>query len=332
VWDDESHSCILRLVKVELPTVEDPVGEALHFLRMSGTFYCRCEFREPWALGLPAIEDSLMLHVVTSGKCFLEVPGTPTHELKQGDLALVPHGRGHAVTSSTGLPVSKLFEIERQQLSERYEMLRLGGDGERASMICGLFKFDDPAAQQLVALLPQSIVVDGWSSPQSEWIQSTLRMISAEAKAMNAGGETVITRLADILVIHAIRFWIANDPSAQTGWLRALHDRQIGHAISGIHRNPGGPWTLDALAREASMSRSAFAARFTELVGEPAMRYVTRWRMYAAQARLQSTDVTVGEVALSLGYQSEAAFNRAFKRHIGVSPGTLKRSADLSSG
>jgi hypothetical protein len=91
VWDDESPSCILRFVKVELPTVEDPIGEALHFLRMSGTFYCRSEFREPWALGLPAIEDSLMLHVVTSGKCFLEVPGTPTHELKQGDLALVPH-------------------------------------------------------------------------------------------------------------------------------------------------------------------------------------------------------------------------------------------------
>jgi cupin len=140
-------------VKVELPTVEDPIGEALHFLRMSGTFYCRCEFREPWALGLPAIEDSLMLHVVTSGKCFLEVPGTPTHELKQGDLALVPHGRGHAVTSSTGLPVSKLFEIERQQLSERYEMLRLGGDGERASMICGLFGFDDRRGRVVVATI-----------------------------------------------------------------------------------------------------------------------------------------------------------------------------------
>jgi AraC-like DNA-binding protein len=140
----------------------------------------------------------------------------------------------------------------------------------------------------------------------------------------NAGGETVVTRLADILVIHAIRFWIANDPSAQTGWLRALDDPQIGRAISNIHRNPGKSWTLELLAREASMSRSAFAARFTELVGESAMRYVTRWRMHAAETRFRNENVTVAEVALSLGYESEAAFNRAFKRHIGVSPGAVK--------
>jgi AraC-like DNA-binding protein len=313
-------------VKVELPIVEDPIGEALHFLRMSGTLYCRSEFREPWSLAIPAIDDSLMLHVMTDGKCLLEVEGAPSRVLKQGDLALVPHGKGHVLTSASGLPVSKLFEIQRQQLSERYELLRLGGDGERSVMICGVFKFDDPAARQLTTLLPRMIVVDAWSSPQSEWIQSTLRMIAAEVKAMNPGGETMVTRLADILVIHAIRFWISNDPSAQTGWLRALHDPQIGRSIAGIHRNPGQPWTLESLASEASMSRSAFAARFTELVGESAMQYVTRWRMHAAEARLRNENVTVAEVALSLGYESEAAFNRAFKRHIGVSPGAVKRA------
>lgn len=313
-------------MKIELPIVEDPVGEALHFLRMSGTFYCRSEFKAPWALAIPEMKDSLMLHVVTAGKCLLEVEGTPSRTLQPDDLALVPHGKGHIVTSAHGLPVSNLFEIQREQLSERYETLRLGGDGERAAMICGLFKFDDPAAQQLVTLLPKVIVVDAWSSPQSEWIQSTLRMISAEARAMSAGGETVITRLADILVIHAIRFWITHDSTAQTGWLRALHDPQIGRVISRIHRNPGAQWSIESLADEASMSRSAFAARFTELLGEPAMKYVTRWRMHSAQIRLKKGDETVAEVALSLGYESEAAFNRAFKRHIGVSPGTMKRS------
>jgi len=246
--------------------------------------------------------------------------------LQQGDLALVPHGKGHIVTSAHGLTVSNLFEIQRELVSERYEIVRLGGEGERTAMICGLFKFDDPAAQQLIALLPKVIVVDAWSSPQSEWIQSTLRMISAEAKVMNAGGETVITRLADILVIHAIRFWITHDPSAQTGWLRALRDPQIGRVILRIQRQPGAPWTLESLASEASMSRSAFAARFTEVVGEPAMKYVTRWRMHSAQLRLRESDATVGEVALSLGYESEAAFNRAFKRRLGVSPGSLKQS------
>jgi AraC-like DNA-binding protein len=147
---------------------------------------------------------------------------------------------------------------------------------------------------------------------------------------MNPGGETVITRLADILVIHAIRFWITHSPSAQTGWLGALQDPQIGRVISRIHREPGRAWTLEALAREASMSRSAFAAQFTELVGEPAMRYVTRWRMSAALARLTERNLTVAEVANSLGYESEPAFNRAFKRHLGISPGLAKRARTAS--
>jgi len=121
--------------------------------------------------------------------------------------------------------------------------------------------------KQLVMLLPGVITVDTWATPQAEWMQSTLRMIAAEAKAMNPGGETVITRLADILVVHAIRYWITHSPSTQTGWLGALRDRQIGPVISKVHRHPAHRWTLESLAREASMSRSAFAARFTELVG-----------------------------------------------------------------
>jgi len=318
-------------MKVELPAVADPVGEALHFLRMSGTFYCRSEFAAPWALDIPPLQNCLMLHVVTAGRGFLELEGTPARLLQPGDLALVPHGQGHVLTSAPGLPAAKLFEIHHDQVSERYEVLKLGGDGERATMICGLFQFDDPAAQQLISLLPKIITVDAWTSPSSDWIQSTLRMIAAEAKEMSPGGETVITRLADILVIHAIRFWITHNPSAQTGWLGALQDPQIGQVISRIHRNPGRAWTLESLASEASMSRSAFAARFTELVGEPAMHYVTRWRMNTARARLGESNLTVGEVANSLGYESEAAFNRAFKRHVGISPGVAKRARTASA-
>jgi len=323
-------SCILIVVRVELPAVADPVGEALHFLRMSGTFYCRSEFGAPWALEIPPLQNCLMLHVVTSGRCLLELEGAPSQLLQPGNLALVPHGQGHVLTSAAGTPAAKLFEIPREQVSERYETLQLGGDGERTTMICGLFKFDDPAAQQLIALLPKIITVDTWASPQSDWMQSTLRMISAEAREMSPGGETVITRLADILVIHAIRFWITHNPSAQTGWLGALQDGQIGRVISRVHRNPGQPWTLESLASEASMSRSAFAARFTELVGEPAMRYVARWRMNTALTRLAEQDLTVAEVANSLGYESEAAFNRAFKRHMGMSPGAAKRDHKAS--
>jgi AraC-like DNA-binding protein len=314
-------------MRVELPLVTDPVGEALHLLRMSGTFYCRSEFSAPWALRLPPMERCLMLHVVTTGRCLLELDGAPATTIQPGDLALVPHGEGHILCSGTGLRADNLFEIEHHQISERYEILTLGKGGERTTMICGLFQFDDPAAEQLIGSLPKVITINSWDSQQSDWMQSTLRMISLEARQMHPGGETVITRLADILVVYAIRSWITSPSAVHSGWLAALHDSQIGPTLSAIHRNPGCDWTLESLASHASMSRSAFAARFTELIGQSAMQYVTRWRMNTAQKTLAEGRVTVAEVAHSLGYESEPAFNRAFKRHTGVSPGSIKTKA-----
>jgi AraC-like DNA-binding protein len=293
---------------------------------MSGTFYCSSEFSVPWALAIPDIKDSVMLHVVTGGRSVLQVEGLTDRTLEAGDLALVPHGKGHVLASGPGVVPSPLFEIYREQVSERYETLQLGGGGERTTMVCGLFRFDDPAAQLLVSLLPAAITVNTWASDQAEWIASTLRMISAEAAAMNPGGETVITRLADILVVHAIRHWLTGQNNEPCGWLRALQDRQIGSVLAKVHRQPHRRWTLEQLASEAAMSRSIFAQRFTRLVGEPAMHYVTRWQMAAARLRLAGRKETVAEVAHAFGYESEAAFNRAFKRHIGISPGVAKQA------
>jgi AraC-like DNA-binding protein len=309
----------------ERATTIDPSGEALHFLRMCGVFYCRCELTAPWALDLPPFNDCMMFHVVTSGECWLEVDGAESRLLRAGDLALVPHGEGHRLTGEAGTVGVALFDLHRELLSNRYEILRHGGDGAPTTLICGVVRFDHPAAHHLIRVLPRVISVDAWSSPESEWIQSTLRFIAAEARELRAGGETVITRLADILVVQAIRSWIAGDPAAQIGWLRALRDRQIGRAIALIHRSPARNWTVETLATTVAMSRSAFAARFTALVGEPTMQYVTRWKMHAALMWLEEDGATVGELAGRLGYESEAAFSRAFKRVIGTSPGAVRR-------
>ena len=155
--------------------------------------------------------------------------------------------------------------------------------------------------------------------------------MAAEAKAMRPGGETIITRLADILVIQTIRSWMAEDPLAQTGWLGALQDKQIGYAILLIQRDPARVWTVASLADEVAMSRSAFAARFKELVGESPMQYITRWRMNVALTWLKKEDVSLGELADRLGYQSEAAFSRAFKRFIGASPGAARKDAHMTN-
>lgn len=305
----------------------DPVGEALHFLRMSGTFYCRSEFTAPWGLALPAMPHCLMLHVLTAGQCWLETDDGEPLQLQPGELTLVPHGQGHRLTSEPGVSAAPLFDLPRESVSERYEVLRHGSGGAPASLICAAVRFDHPAAHQLLRLLPRVIRVDTSSSAQKDWMQSTLRFIEAEARALRPGGETVITRLADILVIQAIRAWLEHDSRTQTGWLAALQDKQIGRAITLIHRAPAQAWTLQALANEVAMSRSAFAARFTELVGEPAMHYLARWRMYTAVSWLEEQDIGIADLAGRLGYQSEAAFSRAFKRLIGVSPGAVRRNA-----
>lgn len=304
----------------------EPLGEALHSLRMDGIFYCASEFTAPFGLALPPMRRCLMFHFVTSGRCRLEVKGCEPIELRPGDLALVPHGEGHKLRSARGVPAAKLFDLHREQVSERYEILRHGGGGAPTHVVCGAVRFDHPTAVHLTSLLPRVISSPAGTSPQTEWIHGTLRFMAAEARAMAPGGETVMTRLADILVIQAIRMWIANDPAARSGWLGALQDRHIGRAMALIHRDPARNWTLASLAAEAAISRSALAARFTERVGEPVMQYLTRWRMHLAVARLRESDIGVGELAGALGYGSEAAFSRAFKRILGLTPGAVRKA------
>ncbi len=317
-------------MKIQLAQV-DPLGEALHFLRMTGVLYCRAEFKAPWALELPAFDDCLIFHVVTLGQCVVERDGCEDHVLQPGQFALMPHGAGHRLTSGHGVPPARLFDLPREKVSDRYEILRYGGGGAPTTITGGAVRFDHPVAQRLVTLLPSVITVDAWNFPELESIQSSLRLMAVEAQEMRPGGEAVVTRLADILVIQAIRSWMAKDPAAQTGWLGALQDRQIGRALALVHRDPSHPWTVESLANEVAMSRSAFAARFTSLVGEPAMHYVARWRMNVALTWLKEDDVPLAEVAGRLGYESEAAFSRTFKRVIGFSPGAVRRTAAIAS-
>ncbi|TDD89331.1 AraC family transcriptional regulator [Actinomadura darangshiensis] len=304
----------------------DPLGEALHFLRMNGAYYCRSELTAPWGLTLPPMPGYLWFHAVTSGRFWLETEGGGQGWIQLGDLALVPHGEGHVLRSEPGAPAPGILDLEREAVSARYEILRHGGGGASAGLICGAVRFGHPAAGNLVEVLPGMIHVEASRSHRLEWMQSTLRMMASEAGELRPGGEAVITRLGDILVIQAIRAWLESDPGARTGWLGALRDPQIGRAISLVHRDPARPWTVASLARELAMSRSAFAARFTELVGEPVMSYVARWRMHVAVAELKE-GATVGQLADRLGYRSEAAFGRAFKRVVGVSPGSVRKSA-----
>ncbi len=316
--------------KREIPTFTDPLGETLHLLRLNGTLYCRSELTAPWGIELPEFNGCMMFHVVTSGHCWLEVEGEEPRRLQQGGLALVPHGNGHCIRSNPAADAEPLFDIPVEQVSDRYEIMRHGGDGDLTHLTCGVVSFDHVAGQQLVAQLPRVLQIDTWDDEDGSWLQSTLRFIAREARELRPGGETVITHLADILIIQTIRTWIDSAPEANQGWLAALRDDQVGRALAAIHREPEIDWTVASLAKEVGMSRSGFSARFTNLVGESAKRYLTHWRMQLARAQLLETSDSLAVLADRLGYQSEAAFCRAFKRVFGVPPGSVRHTASAS--
>jgi AraC-like DNA-binding protein len=303
----------------------DALAETLHLLRLTGTLYCRSELTAPWAIDMPPIEGSMMFHIVTSGHAWLLVDGSAPVRLQAGSLTLIPHGAGHRIQSDEEAKALGLFDIPVEKVSERYEILRYGGGGEFTHAMCGVIRFDHVAAQRLIEHLPRVLQIDSWSEDDAHWLQSTLRLIAREAAALRTGGETVITRLADILIIQALRAWLDSAPEANVGWLAALRNPQIGKALALMHRAPAQPWTVDMLASAVAMSRSAFSARFTALVGEPVLQYLTRWRMQLAHAHLQESTEPLSHVASRFGYQSEPAFGRAYKRAFGVAPGGIRK-------
>lgn len=310
------------------PDEPGALGEALHFLRMSGTFYCRSELSSPWCLEMPRMEGTASFHILTAGSCWLQAEGMDPVRLESGDFVLVPHGEGHLLYDQPGVPAAPLETLRHVELGDNYAFVRHGGGGAETSAFCGAVFFEHPAASRLIELLPRFIHVRAAGFENTGWLHETLRFMADEARQRRPGGETIITRLSDILVIQAIRYWMEREPSAQKGWLGALRDPQIGRAIALIHKEPSRPLTLAALSAEAAMSRSAFASRFSELVGEPPMHYLARWRMNVALTWLKGPDApTAAEAANRLGYDSEAAFSRAFKRLVGVSPGSIRRTA-----
>lgn len=303
----------------------DPLGEALHALRLSGTFYCRTELRAPWGIRLPPMPECMMFHVVTSGSAWVEARECAGRRLGPGDMVLFPRGRGHNARSDAKAKLVDLFDLPLERVSPRYERLRWGGDGAETHVICGAVSVADPTAKRVIELLPEMLLLQS-NTPEHEWLYGSIRLMMNEAQSLRPGSDTIITRVADILVVQAIRSWLEGDSEARRGWLGALRDPQVGKALAWIHRAPTEPWTVESLAERVGMSRSAFAARFVDLMGDSPMAYVRAWRLDLAVDWLEDGALSLADIAERLGYESEASFNRAFKRHAGKTPGAVRRA------
>lgn len=308
-------------VSSQLPPSDDPLADPLRLLKLTGVLHCAAELSAPWGIEIPRIENCLAIHIVNQGVVHLDIAGQPTREVRAGSVILIPHGSEHQIRSAPGVPVMHLTEIPVQLITDRYERMKFGGDGEVTNVsYCGV-RYDPLGAKRLLQVLPLVIQVDTLSA-EDEWLAETARFISREADATKPGSEAIITRLADIVVVQALRAWLAS-ADGQHGWLAALKDKQIGRALAAIHRQPAYDWSVEKLAGDIGMSRSSLAARFKELIGQSVMQYVTEWRMQLAREELEQGEL-VANVADNYNYQSEAAFSRAFKRVFDMSPGQIR--------
>ncbi len=282
----------------------------------------RLELTAPWGI---RIDDtrSLSFYAVVRGAGVLDVGGTQLL-LGAGDLVFLQRGLAHTLKDRGRSRAASLEEVFASRRGRCGGIVEYGGGGSPTTIIMGGFEFDTTALNPLMENLPGILHVPGDQGNVVRWLESTLQLMAFEMHSEEPGYELVASRLADVLFVHALRSHVKTNP-CQVGWLRAIADGQLGVAIQRMHEAPGEPWTVETLARAASMSRAAFAARFTSQVGMAPLAYLTRWRMHRAAEQLVKGASNVGVISASVGYATESAFTKVFKRHFGETPSAYRR-------
>jgi AraC-like DNA-binding protein len=310
------------------PTIPlDPLSEVLQDLRPSGVSYGHCRLSRPWGVEFPP-DGSARLHLVVEGQSWLRSASFGPARLAQGDVALLPTGVGHAMADTPRGRTKPLAALPREEIGDRTFRIESGRGRSVTIMACCNVVFEQPAIHPLLTLMPALIhvkraVLDDPALP------GLLDAMSSEVLDQRVGAATVLARLADVVITRLIRTWVEGgykeNRELTAGWLAAIRDPKIGKALAGIHRKPAHPWTVEALAKLAGLSRSMFSERFTAVMGVPPARYLANWRMHLASGWLLNERLTVSQVSAKLGYESEPSFSRAFKRYVGVPPSTLRR-------
>ena len=304
----------------------DPVSDVLRVIRIRSTVYCRSVMRAPWGFGVEAHGDPAF-HVVTAGRCWLEVEGDPVQlRLGAGDLVVLPTGCRHWLRDDPATPATELDEILAATPLSRHRRLHHGGRGAETRLLCGGFSLEGGDAHPILGALPAVVHIRGSGGRPVPWLAATLGLLSAESDSDAPGAEEVVTRLADALLAQAMRVALAELESADGVGVLALRDPQIAAAIALIHREPERAWTVGDVAAEVALSRSAFSARFRRLVGESPKRYIVRTRLAHAADLLRTTDASLAQIAARAGYGTEFSFSKAFRRAFGVAPGGYRRT------
>ena len=308
----------------------DALSDVLRAVRLTGAIFFDVRASEPWVAEtppggaivgamFPGSEHLISYHVITRGNCWASVPGEPPARLSAGDIIVLPHGDTHVLSSTPGLRRTPDMALYRLPSDRQLPISISMGDpeGAAAHFVCGFLGCDARPYNPLLAALPRVIrVSDHMGGTLAAYVQFAL----AESQQPRIGGQGVLGRLSELMFVDVVRHYLETLPADRMGWLAGLRDPFVGRALAALHRKPAHPWTIESLARNVGLSRSALAERFMQFVGQPPMHYLTNWRMQLAANQLRSGIESVAAIANLVGYESEAAFSRAFKKAVGMPP------------
>jgi len=325
----------------------DILSDVLRSVRLRGALFFYVSGGRNWAAEAPPSRDIaaavmpdsehvIEYHVITRGSCWGAIVGEAPVRLETGDIVLFPHGDAHVISSAPGLrapaDVAGYFERKVDQLpfTLHYDAVEaraeIAADENReTTLVCGFLGCDLRPFNPLIATLPRLLHLR--ATENQDWIAEFMRQAVAESKNKRPGGEAMLERMSEMMFIDAVRRYVDTLPEDSRGWLAGLRDRFVGRALALMHDDPATEWTVDELGRRVGLSRSALHERFAEMIGQPPMQYLINWRMQVAAAHLRNTNATVASVAQEVGYDSEAAFARAFKRLVGKPPAAWRRLA-----
>lgn len=313
----------------------DAFSDVLRVIRLTGGVFLEARFTAPWCIGgqisandckpfFAVPRHVIATHFVADGAMRLRVEGGQAIDLEAGEFVLLPRNDPHVFGSDLDASRASAREIIQPPREGGLARIDHGGGGAVTQLLCGYLASEAPFGP-LLSALPPVLKLNVRATASGAWIESSFRFAASELAAGRLGSTTVIAKLSELLFVEAVTQYVARLPAERRGWLAGLRDPQIARALAALHARPTEAWTAEGLALEAGMSRSVFAERFSSLVGQPPMQYLTLWRLHVAAQRLREGHGSVAQIGFAVGYESEAAFSRAFKRQFGTSPGTWRK-------
>jgi AraC family transcriptional regulator, alkane utilization regulator len=314
----------------------DALSDVLRVAHLTGGVFLNAEFFEPWCVAaqlnpqfcapfLGPTSHLILYHFVVEGRLKVQVDGEDRFELNSGEVVMFPHNDAHLLGSELDLRPVLASDVIVPSPNGGLYVIRLGGDGARTRLVCGFLGCDSVEGSLLISTLPRSLRLDVKEGSAAEWIRSTFQYAADEVAAGRPGSETVLAKLSELLFVETVRRYADTLPERETGWLAGLRDRYVARALALFHHDITRSWTVDELGREVGLSRSALGERFTSLIGMAPMHYLANWRMQVAAQELRNSSASLAQVASTVGYESEAAFSRSFKKAFHTAPATWRR-------